>query len=119
MAKKKQQKKSKKKLTVRKVKTKAVKSVAKKLKINVKKPLGKPIGVITHYYGGIKVGIFKFNKSVKVGAELEIRGATTSFAEKIGAMQYDHKPISVAPKGKQVGIKLKKRVRVGDKVFQG
>lgn len=106
--------KSKKKLPTRKLKTKAVKSVAKKLKINKKKP----IGVITHYYTAIKVGIFKFNKPVKKGVKIEIRGATTNFSEKIGGMQYDHKPISIAPKGKQVGIKLKKRVRVGDKVYE-
>ncbi len=110
-------KKKQKKLKIRKIKTKVVKSPAKKLKINVKKLLGKPIGVITHYYSGIKVGIFKFNKPVKVGSSIEIRGATTNFAHKISVMQYNYKEISTAPKGKQVGIKLKKRVRVGDKVY--
>ena len=86
------------------------------IKKAISKPI-KPIGVITHYYTGIKVGIFKFNKPVKIGSEIEIRGATTKFVHKISSMQYDHKEISKAPKGKQIGIKLKKRVRVGDKVF--
>lgn len=87
-----------------------------KAKIKVSKS-PKPIGVITHYYTAIKVGIFKFNKPIKKGVKIEVRGATTNFSEKIGGMQYDHKPIAIAPKGKQVGIKLKKRVRVGDKVY--
>lgn len=87
-------------------------------KATKKKKIVKPIGVVTHYYGGIKVGIFKFNKPVKIGKELEIRGATTKLVHKIISMQYNHKEIKNAPKGKQVGIKLKKRVRVGDKVFE-
>jgi len=95
-------------------KTKPKKLVSKTKGIKPKKP----IGAITHYYRGIKVGIFKFNKLVKVGLEIEIKGATTNFKEKISSMQYNHKEIKIAPKGKQVGIKIKKKVRVGDKVFE-
>ena len=33
-------------------------------------------------------------------------------------MQFDHEPVAVAKKGKQIGIKLKKRVREGDLVYK-
>lgn len=92
-----------------------VKKVAKKTR---KAASVKPIGVITHYYGGIKVGIFKFKKTVKTGDELSVKGATTDFKMKVGSMQYNHKEISKAPAGKQIGIKITKRVRVGDEVFE-
>lgn len=88
-----------------------------KKKIVKKTVLAKPIGTVTHFYGGLKVGIIKFNKPVKVGATIRFKGATTDFSQKIASMQYDHKPLKIAPKGKQVGLKIKKRVRVGDKVY--
>ncbi len=87
--------------------------VVKPLKI--KKP--KPVGVVTHFYGNIKVAIVKFNKKVSVGTMLKWSGATTDFEEEIKSMQFDHKPIASAPKGKQIGIKVKKRVREGDAVY--
>jgi hypothetical protein len=77
----------------------------------------KPIGVVTHFYGEIKVAIVKFKKAVKTGTVLNYKGATTDFKEIVKSMQYDHKPIATAPKGKQVGIKVGKRVREGDEVF--
>ena len=92
------------------------KKVAKK-KIVKKAKVEKPIGKITHFYGKIKVGIFKFKKPVKVGAEIAVRGATTDFSQTIASIQYDHKPIKSAPKGKEVGIKVKKKVHEGDLVY--
>jgi hypothetical protein len=78
----------------------------------------KPIGKVTHFYAHIKVAIIKFNTKVKTGTELYIKGSTTDFKETIKSMQYDHKPIAVAPKAKLIGIKFKKRVREGDLVYK-
>lgn len=77
----------------------------------------KPVGAVTHYYGGIEVGIIKFNKPVKVGAEIKIKGATSDFSQKIASMQYEHKEIAAAKKGQEVGIKVDDMVREGDEVF--
>lgn len=92
------------------------KKVLKKKKVVAKK--NKPIGKVTHFYAQIKVAIVKFNTNVKVGSELYFKGATTDFKEAPKSMQYDHKPVAVAKKGKQIGIKLKKRVREGDLVYK-
>ncbi|PIV31859.1 translation elongation factor-like protein [Candidatus Wolfebacteria bacterium CG02_land_8_20_14_3_00_37_12] len=77
----------------------------------------KPIGKITHYYDHIGVAIIKFNKAVKKGEMIAIRGAHTDFTQKIDSMQYDHKDISAAKKGQEVGIKVKEKVHNTDKVY--
>ncbi len=78
----------------------------------------KPIGAVTHFYGGIKVAIAKFKVPVKAGSEVKFKGATTDFAQKIESMQFDHEPVRLAKKGQQVGIKVKKRVREGDLIYK-
>lgn len=78
----------------------------------------KPIGVVTHYYGKIGVAIIKFNRGVKRGEEVHFKGATTDFQQKIDSIQFDHKDLEAAPKGKEVGIKVKEKIRGGDEVFE-
>lgn len=85
------------------------------MKKAIKKP--KPIGKVTHFYGKIKVAIIKFNKPVKVGTDIIVRGATTESKQTITSMQMDHEPIKLAKKGKEVGVKIKKKVHEGDEVF--
>ena len=92
------------------------KKSAKKLVVKMPK-VEKPIGAVTHFYTHIKVAIVKFSQPVKAGARLRFQGATTKFEEVVKSMQYDHKPIAVAKKGQEVGIKVGKRVREGDKVY--
>ncbi|MEK7137872.1 MAG: hypothetical protein AAB787_00030 [Patescibacteria group bacterium] len=104
----------KKKVAKRAVKKKAVK---KKL-VLAKVKREKPIGEVTHFFGKIKVAIVKFKAPVKVGAEVWFKGATTDFSQVIQSMQFDHKPVSVAKKDKEIGIKVKKQVREGDLVFK-
>lgn len=77
----------------------------------------KPIGVVTHYYGGIGVAIVKFNKTVKVGEKIHFKGATTDFDETIKSMQFNHADIAEAKKNQEVGIKTGDKVREGDEVY--
>lgn len=77
-----------------------------------------PIGVVTHYYGGLGVAIVKFNRLVKVGERVSFRGATTDFTETIKSMQFDHRDITEAKKNQEVGIKIGSKVREGDHVYE-
>lgn len=77
----------------------------------------KAIGRVAHFYGGIKVAIVRFSKPMKQGTEVRFRGSTTDFSQKLDSMQYDHKAVATAPKGKQIGVKVKSRVREGDQVY--
>jgi hypothetical protein len=94
----------------------APKRVAPKKALPVKKI--KPVGKVAHYYTHIKVAIVKFNTKIKAGTELYFKGATTDFKEAAKSMQFDHKPVAAAMPKKQIGIKLKKRVREGDLVYK-
>ena len=78
----------------------------------------KPIGVVTHFYNEIGVAIVRFKESVPIGTVLHFRGATTDFKHPVRSMQYEHEALTVAPKGKQIGIKVPKRVREGDQVHR-
>jgi putative protease len=78
----------------------------------------KPIGKVTHFYGHISVAIVRFNQKFSSGIGLHFKGATTDFTETVKSMQYNHASIAVAPKGKQIGIKVKKKVREGDLVYK-
>ena len=100
------------------IKKKAVKKSVKAVKKAVKAPkVEKPIGIVTHFFGKINVAIVKFKKPIKVGLAIAFRGAHTDFSQKISSMQFDHQPITVAKKGKEVGIKVAKKVREGDEIF--
>ena len=103
-----------------KKKTKGViKEVIKKpiKKIAGKTKKEKPIGKVTHYFGNIKVAVVKCSADVSVGTRVEYRGATTSFFDVITSMQKNHVPVRLAKKGTSVGIKVKKKVREGDRVY--
>ncbi len=77
----------------------------------------KPIGKVTHFFGEIKVAVVKFSVPVSVGVSVRFRGATTDFAQVLKSMQYNHQPLKKVPKGKGVGVKVRSKVRAGDKVF--
>jgi translation elongation factor EF-1alpha len=77
----------------------------------------KPIGEVTHFYKNIGVAIVKFNTKVPAGTKVAFKGATTDFEETLASMQYDHKAIDEATKGKEVGVKVKEKVREGDLVY--
>ena len=115
--KKKKTKPAKKKVAV-KAKTKKKPMRVKRTKKTAKKNGNKPIGTVTHFYNEISVAIVRFKENVPVGTVLYFKGATTDFKHPAQSMQYNHAPVMVAPKGKQIGIKVPKRVREGDKVHR-
>ena len=78
----------------------------------------KPIGEVTHYYGGLRVAIVKFNTKVEKGTVIAFKGAHTDFTQTINSMQYDHKDIEAAGKGQEVGIKVDQKLREGDKAYK-
>lgn len=95
-----------------------LKKILQALGLSKKMPrTDKPVGEVTHYYGNLGVAIVKFNQDVSVGANLCFQGATTDFSQNLDSMQLDHKSVLKAPKGKEIGIKAKKKVREGDSVY--
>ena len=78
----------------------------------------KPIGEVVHFFNNINVAVVKFNRKVEAGIEVHFSGATTDFKQKLDSMQFDHKEVKEAAKGKEVGVKVKDRVRSGDDVYE-
>ena len=77
----------------------------------------KEIGVITHYFGKISVGIIELDAPLKVGDTIHIKGAHDDFNQTIDSMQIEHDAVESANKGDFVGIKVIQQVHANDKVF--
>jgi len=78
----------------------------------------KPVGEITHFFGHLSVAVIKLSDSLKDGEKILIEGATTNFEQTVKSMQIEHKEVKEAKKGESIGLKVKDRVREGDKVFK-
>jgi putative protease len=77
----------------------------------------KKLGVVTHYFNHLGVGIVKTSSPLKVGDKVHVKGHTTDFKQSINEMQLNHKSIDEAKKGQEVGIKIKEHVREGDELY--
>lgn len=105
---------------IKKIPKKKVKKPLKKTapKPAVKKLKEKEIGVITHHFGKISVGIIKLKSELRVGDKIHIEGAHDDFSQTIKSMQINHKDVSRAKKGDEIGIKVTRPVHENDKVYK-
>ena len=78
----------------------------------------KEIGVITHYYGKIGVGIIQLSDTLKVGDTIHIKGHTTDFTQTVSSMQIEHQNVQEAKAGDLVGLKVEQKVHPNDRVFK-
>ena len=104
------------KLTKKRPKKKKPQQKAKS-KAKVDKPKQKVIGVITHYFNKISVGIIKLKTGLKIGEAIRIKGAHDDFTQNIDSMQLDHMDITSAKRGDEIGVKVIKKVHENDKVY--
>ena len=78
----------------------------------------KLIGKVSHWFGNINVAGIELKAKLAVGDHIHVLGHTTDFEQEIKSMQILHQGVSEAGRGDDVGVKLKSRVRVGDKVYK-
>jgi selenocysteine-specific translation elongation factor len=78
----------------------------------------KLIGTVSHWFGNINVAGIELKSKLAVGDRVHILGHTTDFEQEIKSMQIMHQDVSEAGRGADVGVKLKTRARVGDKVYK-
>ena len=90
------------------------KPVSKK-RVTVKKK--KVAAVVIHRFSKIKVAVLKLRTKIKVGDTLHFKGHTSNFKQKVVSMQMDHASIKSASTGQEIGVRIKSRVRINDKVF--
>ncbi|MCM8823779.1 MAG: hypothetical protein NC822_03780 [Candidatus Omnitrophica bacterium] len=77
----------------------------------------KEIGVVTHYFGKISVGIIELKDSLKVGDTIHIKGTHDDFTQVVESMQIEHNNVTFGRKGDLVGIKVIQKVHPQDKVY--
>lgn len=123
-------KKKKKKVVKKRVSAKIKKKLKKKVKAKPKrikkksvKPLKrlleeKEIGIVTHYFGKISVGIIKLKSTLRVGEKIHIKGAHDDFSQTVKSMQINHKDVLIAGKGSEIGIKVPAPVHENDRVYK-
>ena len=77
------------------------------------------IGKVIHYFGKVKVAVIKLSKPLKIGDEIRIIGGEdTDFKQPIKSMESEHEKISKAKTKAAIGLKVKKKVREGYKVYK-
>ncbi len=77
----------------------------------------KKVGLVSHYFGTIGVAAIKLTDALKVGDRVKFVGATTDFEDMIASMQIDHVPVQKAAAGEEVGVRVREKVRDGDRVY--
>lgn len=77
------------------------------------------VGQVEHYFPHVKAAAFVVEKGpIRIGDTLRFQGHTTKFKEKVRSLQVNRKPITVARSGDEIGLRVKKRVRQGDRIFK-
>lgn len=77
------------------------------------------IGKVVKFFAKPSVAAVEISSgTLRVGDTIHIKGHTTDLEETVDSMQIEKESIEVANPGQLVGIKVKDRVREGDKVFK-
>ncbi|MFP4472895.1 MAG: hypothetical protein ACLFPX_03365 [Candidatus Omnitrophota bacterium] len=77
------------------------------------------VGEVTHYFSKIKVCVLKVTgKSLLINEMIRVVGKQTDFRQTVVSMQVESRDVRVARKGSLVGLKVKKPVKAGDKVYK-
>ena len=78
----------------------------------------KEVGEVFSYFTKIGVAAIKLSAALKKGDTIHIKGHTTDFKQKLSSMQIEKEVVTSAKKGADLGIKVKDRVRPGDKIYK-
>lgn len=78
----------------------------------------KKVGKVTHYYDKIGVAVVELGSSLSVGDTIKITGHENEFTQTVSSMQFDHKDLQKAAKGKDIGLKVDQKVKEGDEVYR-
>lgn len=77
------------------------------------------IGVVTHYFGKIKVAALEITKGeLRIGDTIHIKGHTSDFTQPVESLQIEHQTVDAARTGDAVAIKVVEHAREHDQVFR-
>ena len=78
----------------------------------------KKIGIVSNYFEHVNVAAVKLGGGLKVGDKIKIVGGDVEHEQKIDSMQIEHKKVSSAKKGDEIGIKIGVKAHKGYRVFK-
>lgn len=78
----------------------------------------KQIGVVSNYFEHVGVASIKLSAGLKVGDKIKIVGGETELEQPVKSMQIHREAVEKAKKGDEIGVKVKKKVRKGYKVYK-
>ncbi|MFA5174247.1 MAG: hypothetical protein WC438_03630 [Candidatus Pacearchaeota archaeon] len=78
---------------------------------------GKLIGEVSNFFEHVSVAAIKLTGNVKLGATIRIVGGDKDFTEIVDSMQLQHKNVTSAKKGDEIGIRISDKARKGYKVY--
>jgi putative protease len=77
------------------------------------------VGVVVNFYAKPSVAAIKVTGgSIRKGDLLKYKGHTTDFTEEVASIEIENQPVEEAKSGDLVGVKVKERVREGDKIYK-
>jgi putative protease len=77
------------------------------------------VAVIIKFFAKPSVAALEVtNGTINKGDLLRYKGHTTDFTEEISSMEIDNESVDDVKAGDLVGVKVKERVREGDKVYK-
>ena len=77
------------------------------------------VGLVMKFFSKPSVAAIEVKGGgIKKGDILKFKGHTTDFTDTVASIEIDNKAVEEAPSGSMVGIKVKERVREGDKVYR-
>ena len=77
----------------------------------------KPIGVVVHFFDKILVAIVKLNGALKTGDTVKFKHGEAEFTQTIDSMELEHKKITSAKKGAEIGLKVAQPVKEKTEVY--
>ena len=79
---------------------------------------GTQIGEITHYFDHINVAALALSGPLRVGDTIHILGHSTDFKQEVTSLQINHRAVTEAKPGDDVGMKVIQKVHPHDKIFK-
>jgi len=77
----------------------------------------KLVGVVTHFFPKISVAAIQLKGTLKVGDKIKIVGTKTECEEVVTSLEIEHQSLKEAKSPLEVGMKVKNKVREGDRVY--
>ena len=75
------------------------------------------VGAVSHYWGGLGVAGIDLSADLQVGSTIHVVGHTSDFTQTVDSIQIEHETVEVAKAGDSIGIRVKERARVHDRVL--